>query len=113
MTLLAPADHKVEPFVELRQQTGDFRRVVLQIGIHIYDDPTSARVKARAHGSSLAEVPAETENLDPLIARRDFAQDLEAGVRRSVVDKNYLEGGQGCSRDFQFVMQECDVVRFV
>ena len=89
--VFAPAGNYVVTFIEFRQQPFDVRRIVLQIGVHRYQNVATRRVNSRGHRRRLAVVAAKSDDAHPSILRRELLQQFETAIRAAVVDIDHLE----------------------
>jgi hypothetical protein len=62
-----PTGDEIEAFVELREEAGDFTRIVLQVGVDRHDDLTLGVSEAGRERGRLAEVPAQPDDADVLL----------------------------------------------
>ena len=80
--LLPAADH-VELVGHGRQKTGDFARVVLQVGVERHDQLAAGRMEAGAQRRGLAEIAAEPQTADARIAVGNAPNRLPTSRRSS------------------------------
>ena len=91
VTLLAPSADHVVAFIDRRDQPRDFFRRILQVRVERDDDVAARLLEAREDRRMLSEIARQLDHPHtPLFARRNFAQDAERIVVRSVIDKNRL-----------------------
>src|SRR5258708_26763427 len=91
MTFLAPSAHHVVACVDRRDQPGNFLRRILQVGIEGDDNLTARLSEAREDRRVLSEIARQLHDSHaPFFSRRNFAQDTERVVARSVIDKDGL-----------------------
>ena len=92
LPVLPPARNDVVSGVDLGEQGGDVRRIVLEVGVQGDDDVPPGEIEPRGQGGRLAEVPPEPDDADPRVARPEALQGLERAVRASVIDEDDLVG---------------------
>src|SRR5262249_34655589 len=69
----------------------DFRRVVLEVGVHGEDDVAVGRPEAGRQGRRLAEVPPEADAADPVAPPGQVGDDLPRPVGAAVVHEDDLQ----------------------
>jgi hypothetical protein len=112
--LLAPAAHHIVAGVDQREQAGDVRRVVLEVGVE-EDEHAAARVIDPGRDSrGLAEVAPELDDLHPLVLGRELRELGEAPVRAAVVHVDDLErAAERLERADQPLMKRGQIPRLV
>ncbi len=70
----------------------NLRRIVLQVGVHREDDLTPRHLESGDERRRLAEVAAETNDMDARIALMQRAQRLKRAVPAAVVDEDDFPG---------------------
>ena len=90
--VFAPAADEIVAFPYLFQQQADVVGVVFQIGVDGHDDFPAGVVKARREGGRLAEILAETDDLDPGVGPAGLLEGGERSVPAPVVDEDDFVG---------------------
>src|SRR5919197_965573 len=109
-----PARDEVEALLELDQQPRDFGGVVLEVGVDRDDDIAARLAESRRESGRLAEVAAQPDDANVLVALVQARQCGERSVDGAVVDEDGLPliaGRVKCS--LQLLVQECERALFV
>ena len=85
-----PARDEVVPLVELGEETGDLRRVVLEVAVDRHDDLALDLAEARVQRGGLADVASQPHHPDVGDARVETHQRRRRAVARAVVDEHDL-----------------------
>src|SRR5438067_5842203 len=62
LAVTLPAGDEVVALVELRDEGGDFRRIVLEVGVHRHDDLARCSIEACRQGGRLSEVATQADD---------------------------------------------------
>ena len=85
-----PARNEVEALVELDEQAGNLRGIVLEIGVDRDDDLAAGLTETRRQRRGLPEVAAQPDNANVLVLIVQARQRCEGPVHGAVVDKDGL-----------------------
>ena len=91
LTTLLPARDQIETLVELGQKAGNFRRVVLEIGVHREDEITRRRRESRCQPARLPEIPPVSQPNHSPVTLGEGLDCRPSSICRAVVDQNQLE----------------------
>ncbi len=83
-----PAGDDIVALIDFPEETGNFLRGVLKIGVHGDDDFSASGVETGGQGGRLAEIPAKDDQLDAAIIRCDIFDDLDGAISASIVDED-------------------------
>src|SRR5262249_25882098 len=108
-----PAGNDVEAFIQLGDDGGNVRRIVLKIRIERNDDAAFRMVDSRRERRRLAEVPPQMNDPDVRLFRK-IVENRARAVGGTIVDEDEFErtapGGQ---RVFKLVVELAERIRFV
>src|SRR6185295_16829432 len=90
-SLQSPSADDVIALFHFRNKIRNLCRIVLQVAIHGNDDLAASEVKPGLQGSSLAEIPSQTDEDEAGIVLTDLDQRFVAKVLAAIVYKNHLE----------------------
>ena len=109
-----PAADEIDAIPQVREETGDLNRHVLEIGVQRNDRVTGSRVEPGRQRRGLAEVAPELDDLHPVILGEEHAKDAAGPIRAAVIDKDDLEGERDLLQRFdQLVVELRQALRFV
>ena len=87
-----PARDEVEPLVELREQSRDLGRVILEVGVDRDEDLAFGVCEPGRERCRLAEVPPQTDDPDVVVGVVQTGERRERAVGRAVVDEHHFPG---------------------
>ncbi len=100
--------------VQVLQQDLEIGGIVLQVAVHGRQDLATRGTESRDEGRRQAGLPLEAQQAHPRVALDEAAEDIRAGVRRSVVDEDDLDRPAQPREDRQqFVPEHRQAVRLV
>ena len=103
-----PGD-EVVALVELGQQPGDLRGVVLKVAVNSHDDVACRLGKAGVERRCLAEVASQADDAHVVLGVVEPREGAEGAVGRAVVDEDGLPGAAvAVERGGQLVIEQRD-----
>jgi len=95
MALLLPADDNIKSFAGGGEQSRDFGRIILQVGIHRDDQVARCGSHSRGQRGGLSRGAAKTNSAYVRIAAGEVKNDLSGAVSGTIVDEDDLDLRRG------------------
>ncbi len=90
LSVASPAVHQVIAFLQLGEQQGDVRRIILKVAVDRHNHVAHGVFQAGLHRRGLAVVAPEEDHADVRILLGECGESWPAVVRRTVIDENQL-----------------------